>query len=191
MITGGHQFPAVFEDVFPAGCVMGADGVVPVKDFAKKGQGDDQERDKRAVGVEESVSDGNASGSAQPAVALTSAEVFPADPPVVVLRGGLAVGVPCYDAVAVEHLPLMPGGDSCRACGFVYTDRRVCPALILAAAGYPVLADRVRVLPAATSPPSSRTLPSGGFTRCVSWLPAEMPSTPSRNPSADGFLDFR
>jgi len=43
----------------------------------------------------------------------------------------------------------MPGGDSCRACGFVYTDRRVCPAVILAAAGYPVLADRIRIVPAA------------------------------------------
>ncbi len=35
MIKGGHRFPAVFEDVFPAGCVMGADGVIPVRDFDK------------------------------------------------------------------------------------------------------------------------------------------------------------
>ena len=56
---------------------------------------------------------------------------------------------PSYDAVTAEHVPQQPGGGSCRACGFVYTDQQVCPALILAAAGYPVLADRVRVAPAA------------------------------------------
>ena len=42
---------------------------------------------------------------------------------------------------------MAPGGASCRSCGCVYTDRQVCPALILAAAGYPELADRVRVVP--------------------------------------------
>ena len=71
--------------------------------------------------------------SAHSAMAMSSAEVFPPDPPVAVLRGGLEAGVPSYDAVIAEHVPLLPGGDSCRACGFVYTDPRVCPALILAA----------------------------------------------------------
>lgn len=84
-----------------------------------------------------------------PAIAMTSAEVFPPDPPVTVLRGALASGVPSYDSVIAEHVPVQPGGESCRSCGFVFTDSRVCPALILAAAGYPVLADRVRVVPAA------------------------------------------
>lgn len=83
------------------------------------------------------------------AAALPSTQVFPSDPPVAALCGGLAVGTPSYDAVMAEHQPLSPGGESCRACGFVYTDRRVCPAVILAAAGYPVLADRVRIVPAA------------------------------------------
>lgn len=66
-----------------------------------------------------------------------------------VLRGALAVGVPSYEAVLAEHTPHMPGAASCRSCGFVYTDRPLCPAVILAKAGYPVLADRVRVAPAA------------------------------------------
>lgn len=65
------------------------------------------------------------------------------------MRGALASGVPSYDAVVVEHVPLLPGGGSCRSCGFVYGDRMVCPALVLAAAGYPVLADRIRIVPAA------------------------------------------
>ena len=83
-----------------------------------------------------------------PAVALTSEQVFPPDPLVAVLGGALAVGLPSYDAVLAEHVPLQPSGGSCRACGFVYTDRRVCPASILAAAGYPLLADRIRMAPA-------------------------------------------
>jgi len=64
-----------------------------------------------------------------------------------VLDGGLALGTPSYDAVLAEHVPVMPGGGSCRSCGCVYTDLPVCPALILAAAGYPDLADRIRVVP--------------------------------------------
>lgn len=80
---------------------------------------------------------------------MRSAEVFPSDLPVAVLDGALAAGEPSYDAVVAEHVPLMPGGESCRSCGFIYTDRRVCPALILATAGFPVLADRIRVVPAA------------------------------------------
>jgi hypothetical protein len=82
-------------------------------------------------------------------VALSSDEVFPPDPPVAVLSGALACGVPSYDAVIAEHVPLQPGSQSCRSCGFVYTDQQVCPALILAAAGYPLLADRIRIVPAA------------------------------------------
>lgn len=89
-------------------------------------------------------------GAAQSAMALRSAEVFPPDPPLAVLRGAPAAGVPSYDSVMAEHVPLFPGGESCRSCGFVYTDRQVCPALILAAAGYPVLADRVRTTPRST-----------------------------------------
>lgn len=88
--------------------------------------------------------------------ALSSLEVFPPDPAAVVSRGGLAVGVASYDVVMAEHVPLMPGGESCRACGFVYGRQRVCPAQILAAAGYPVLADRIRVVPA--SDPEQRAV---------------------------------
>ena len=69
--------------------------------------------------------------------------------PVAVLRGALAVGVPSSDAVLAEHTPLMPGGGSCRACGFVYTDHPACPAVILAEAGFADFADRVRVVPQA------------------------------------------
>ncbi len=47
MFKGGHRFAVTFQEAFAAGCVMGADGVIPVKDFDKKGQGDDQDRDKR------------------------------------------------------------------------------------------------------------------------------------------------
>lgn len=65
----------------------------------------------------------------------------------VVVRGGLAVGTSSYDVVMAEHAPLMPGGESCRSCGFVYTGRQVCPALILAVAGYPALADRIQIVP--------------------------------------------
>lgn len=53
----------------------------------------------------------------------------------VVVCGGRAAGGTLYDAVRSEHAPLLPGRASCRSCGFVYTDRRVCPALMLAAAG--------------------------------------------------------
>ena len=85
--------------------------------------------------------------------ALSSGEVFPPDPPdlpvVAVLSGALAVGRSSYDAVIAEHVPLMPRGESCRSCGFVYTERRICPALILAMAGHPVLADRIRLIPEA------------------------------------------
>jgi len=84
----------------------------------------------------------------RPAMALRSEQVFPQESPpvpVAVAGGGLSVGVPSCDAVLAEHAPQEPGGGSCRACGFVYTDQQVCPALILAAAGYPFLADRVRV----------------------------------------------
>ena len=45
-ISGGFRFRVTGEDVFPNGCVMGADPVVAVTDFEKKGKGDDQERDK-------------------------------------------------------------------------------------------------------------------------------------------------
>ena len=46
-ISGGFRFRVIkIEDVFPNGCVMGADPVVAVTDFEKKGKADDQERDK-------------------------------------------------------------------------------------------------------------------------------------------------
>lgn len=93
------------------------------------------------------VSDVDAPVDVSLSIALASAEVFPPDPPVAVLRGALATGVPSYEAVVAEHVPLLPGGESCRSCGFIYSDRRVCPAVILAAAGYPLLADRIRVIP--------------------------------------------
>jgi hypothetical protein len=66
---------------------------------------------------------------------------------VAVLAGALAVGDPSYDAVLAEHTPLMADGESCRACGFVYTGRPAYPAVILAEAGHADLADRVRVVP--------------------------------------------
>ena len=68
---------------------------------------------------------------------------------VAAVGNGLAVGVPSYDAVLAEHTPRMPGGTSCRACGFVYIDQPTCPALVLAEAGFAEMADRVRVVPAA------------------------------------------
>lgn len=46
-ITGGFRFGVKTDDVFPNGCVMGADPVVVVTDFEKRGKGDDQERDKQ------------------------------------------------------------------------------------------------------------------------------------------------
>lgn len=46
-ISGGFRFQVRSEDAFPNGCVMGADPVIAVTDFEKKGKGDDQERDKR------------------------------------------------------------------------------------------------------------------------------------------------
>ena len=95
------------------------------------------------------VRDTDSSRDVPPAMALSSAEVFrPDPPPLAVLRGALATGLPCYDAVVAEHVPLLPGGESCRSCGFVYSGRQVSPALILASAGFPLLADRVRIVPA-------------------------------------------
>ncbi|WP_018347446.1 hypothetical protein [Longispora albida] len=47
-IAGGFRFKVDMADVFPKGCVMGADPVVAVTDFEKKGKkADDQERDKQ------------------------------------------------------------------------------------------------------------------------------------------------
>jgi hypothetical protein len=68
--------------------------------------------------------------------------------PTAAVGGALAVGVPSYDAVLAEHTPApSPDGGWCRACGFAYLDEDLCPAVILAEAGFPQLADRVRVVP--------------------------------------------
>lgn len=68
--------------------------------------------------------------------------------PTAAVGGALAVGVPSYDAVLAEHAPVpAPDGGWCRACGFVYVDEDLCPAVILAEAGFPQLAGRVRVVP--------------------------------------------
>lgn len=48
------------------------------------------------------------------AVAMTTAEVFPADPPVAVLSGALAVGSAPYDAVIAEHVPVAAGTGAAR-----------------------------------------------------------------------------
>jgi hypothetical protein len=54
---------------------------------------------------------------------------------------------PSYDVVLAEHGPEVPGGESCRKCGFFYTDHPACPAVILAQAGFADLTDRIRVVP--------------------------------------------
>jgi hypothetical protein len=46
-LKGGTRFAVRFEDVFPSGCVMGADTIVSkVVDFDKRGKADDQDVDK-------------------------------------------------------------------------------------------------------------------------------------------------
>ena len=95
------------------------------------------------------MSDGDSLGVDHSARALRSVEVFPADQPVAVLSGALAAGAPMEAVVLAEHVPLLPGGEPCRACRFVYAGQLVCPALLLAVAGCPLLADRVRQVLAA------------------------------------------
>jgi len=62
------------------------------------------------------------------------------------LGGALAVGAPSAEAVLSEHTPVQPGGHACRACGHVYSDELpVCPAVVATQAGYPSVADRMRL----------------------------------------------
>jgi hypothetical protein len=64
-----------------------------------------------------------------------------------VVGGALAIGAPSLDAVIAEHAHVEPGGHACRACGHVYSsDLPVCPAIVLARAGYPGAVDRIRVV---------------------------------------------
>lgn len=64
-----------------------------------------------------------------------------------VLNGAVATGSPSADAVLTEHTPVEPGGHACRACGHVYShDLPVCPAVLAARAGYPDVADRLRLV---------------------------------------------
>ncbi len=63
-----------------------------------------------------------------------------------VVGGALAMGAPSAEAVLSEHTPVQPGGHVCRACGHVYSDELpVCPAVVAAQAGYPGVADRMRL----------------------------------------------
>jgi hypothetical protein len=63
-----------------------------------------------------------------------------------VVGGALATGAPSAEAVLSEHTPVQPGGHACRACGHVYSDELpVCPAVVAAQAGYPGVADRMRL----------------------------------------------
>jgi hypothetical protein len=106
--------------------------------------------------------------------------------PVAVLRGGLAIGVPSSDAVLAEHGPLLPGGGSCRACGFVYTDHSACPAVILAEAGFAELADRVRPVPEADREYAALCELSVEVQRMAARLDVigahVLPATPARRP---------
>jgi hypothetical protein len=106
--------------------------------------------------------------------------------PVAALRGGLAVGVPSYDAVLAEHGPERPDGGSCRACGFVYADHPACPAVILAEAGFAELADRVRPVPEADREYAALCELSVEVQRMAARLDVigahVLPATPARRP---------
>lgn len=98
----------------------------------------------------------------------------------------LTGGAPSYEAVLAEHGPQRPGGESCRKCGFLYTDQSACPAVILAQAGFADLADRIRVVPQAD--PDHGTLCE--LTVTVERMAARLdvigahilPTTPARQP---------
>ena len=84
-ISGGFRFRVTSEDVFPHGCVMGADPVVPVTDFEKKGKADDQERDKhhpdlRVWAVRVHDLDESLMGKSRELVVKISAPVQPVPP---------------------------------------------------------------------------------------------------------------
>lgn len=84
-IKGGFRFPVRFEDAFPMGVVMGADGVQRVTDFEKKGKGDDQSRDKQAPDLREWAVrvhdlDEDLEGKAREVVIKISAPVQPTPP---------------------------------------------------------------------------------------------------------------
>lgn len=67
--------------------------------------------------------------------------------PTTVLGGAFAAGAPSTDAVLAEHVAVQPGEQVCRACGHVYSDELpVCPAVLAAQAGYPGVADRMRMV---------------------------------------------
>lgn len=84
-LKGGTRFAVRFEDVFPAGCVMGADTIVTkVTDFEKRGKADDQDLDKmtgmRVWAVRVMDLDPDLEGRAREVVIKISSPVQPVPP---------------------------------------------------------------------------------------------------------------
>ena len=84
-LKGGTRFTVRFEDVFPSGCVMGADTIVSkVVDFEKRGKADDQDVDKvtgeRVWAVRVMDLDPDLEGRSREVVVKISAPVQPVPP---------------------------------------------------------------------------------------------------------------
>jgi hypothetical protein len=84
-LKGGTRFAVRFADVFPAGCVLGADTMVSkVTDFDKRGKADDQDVDKlsgeRVWSVRVLDLDPDLEGRAREVVVKISAPVQPVPP---------------------------------------------------------------------------------------------------------------
>jgi hypothetical protein len=84
-LKGGTRFSVRFVDVFPSGCVMGADTVVSkVVDFDKRGKVDDQDIDKltgeRVWAVRVMDLDPDLEGRSREVVVKISAPVQPTPP---------------------------------------------------------------------------------------------------------------
>ena len=84
-LKGGTRFAVRFEDVFPSGCVMGADTIVSkVVDFDKRGKADDQDVDKvtgaRVWAVRVMDLDPDLEGRSREVVVKISAPVQPVPP---------------------------------------------------------------------------------------------------------------
>lgn len=84
-LRGGTRFTVRFEDVFPSGCVLGADTVVcKVTDFEKRGKADDQDVDKvsgqRVWAVRVMDLDPDLEGRSREVVVKLSAPVQPVSP---------------------------------------------------------------------------------------------------------------
>jgi hypothetical protein len=84
-LKGGTRFAVRLEDVFPSGCVMGADTIVSkVVDFDKRGKADDQDIDKatgeRVWAVRVMDLDPDLEGRSREVVVKISAPVRPVPP---------------------------------------------------------------------------------------------------------------